>query len=180
MERFRLAAAILAGLSAASADAGEVFVGVAAHDLGISVGRRYEPGVDLVAGGRTEPLARVFGAEVRGHLFASVDTAGGIDFAALGATLRWALGGRFYIAPGIGVALADGPGDKLQRTDDRLYLGSHVLFEPELSLGARLSRRLAVEIAYVHLSHGQLAGEQNPGLDTLGARLVLRLGGSAR
>ena len=157
------------------AAAGEAFVGIAKHgvDLGLVSGR-FEGGTDLVAGARTAPLARVGKAEVRGHAFASVNLNGGTDFVAAGVSLRGALGPNFYIAPGLGVAIHDGAGDKVQQTPDRLYLGSRVLFEPELTLGARLSDRWAAELAYVHLSHGQLAGGQNPGLDTIGVRLVRR------
>jgi hypothetical protein len=51
-----------------------------------------------------------------------------------------------------------------------------VLFEPEMSLGWRADARWAVELSWIHLSHGQLAGRQNPGLGDLGLRAVYRLG----
>ena len=173
----KIAAAALALLAAAPASAGEVFAGITGHDLDIGFGRSYEPGVDAVAGVRSATVARLWGGEVRGHVLFSVNTGDGFNFGALGASLRWPLaGGRFYIAPGLGAAVHDGPGDKYQRTPDRFYPGSRLLFEPELTLGARLSRRFAAELAYVHLSHAQLGGKQNPGLDTIGARLVYRFG----
>ena len=162
---------------AAPAQAGEIFGGVAAHgvDLGLVAGR-YEGGTDLVAGARTAPVARLLRADVRLHALVQVNINGGTDFAAAGASLRWPLGSRAYIAPGLGIAVHDGHGGDFQRRPDRLYLGSRVLFEPELSLGVRLSERWAIEASYVHLSHAQLAGKQNPGLDTIGGRLVYRFG----
>lgn len=157
------------------AAAGEAFAGLALHGRNLGfVTRSYERGVDLVAGVRSAPLARALGAEVRAHGLASINLDGGTDFAAAGASLRWGLGDGFYIQPGLGIAGHDGSNAQFQRRPDRLYLGSRVLFEPELTLGARLSQRWAAEIAYVHLSHAQLAGRQNPGLDTLGVRLVRR------
>ena len=157
---------------------GEVFGGIAAHgvDLGL-VSRSYERGVDLVAGVRSAPVARLGKVEVRLHALGSVNLSGGLDFAAAGAAVRVPLGGGIYVQPGLGIAVHDGPGDRFQRTPDRLYPGSRVLFEPEITAGVRLSRRWAAEIAYVHLSHAQIFGRQNPGLDTIGARLVWRFGG---
>ncbi len=55
-----------------------------------------------------------------------------------------------------------------------------MLFEPELALGYRFSERLAAELAYVHISNGRVIGgsDQNDGMDTVGVRLLYRLGGS--
>ena len=57
----------------------------------------------------------------------------------------------------------------------KIDFGSRVLFEPELGIGAQLSDRLSVEASWVHMSHGQLAGKENPGIDNLGARLNVAL-----
>jgi hypothetical protein len=167
--------------TAAPALAGEVFAGAAAHDidLGITVCCS-EGGADVLVGARTEPFGHVLGAEARGYVQGSVNTSGGLDYATVGVALRWPLSERFYVQPGLGVAVTDGPTEKFQATPDRLYLGSSVLFAPEVSLGWRISERWAAEATYIHLSHAQLAGEQNPGSDQLGARLVYRFGGSAR
>ncbi|WP_367120115.1 acyloxyacyl hydrolase [Sphingomonas sp.] len=50
-----------------------------------------------------------------------------------------------------------------------------MLFEPELGVGMRLAPRLTAEASLVHLSHGQLFGGQNPGIDNVGVRLNLAL-----
>ena len=52
---------------------------------------------------------------------------------------------------------------------------SRLLFEPELGLGARINSRMTLEASWVHISHAQLAGRQNPGIDNIGARLTLGL-----
>jgi hypothetical protein len=51
-----------------------------------------------------------------------------------------------------------------------------VLFEPEVSLGWKATDRFSFELSWVHLSHAQLAGKQNPGLGDFGLRAVYRYG----
>lgn len=58
---------------------------------------------------------------------------------------------------------------------DRLALGSRILFAPELAIGAQVSDRVGVEASWVHFSHGQLFGRQNPGIDNIGLRVNVRL-----
>ena len=62
------------------------------------------------------------------------------------------------------------PGD--QRIELRF---GYFLFEPEFGLGVQASDRLSVEASWVHLSHAQLFSRQNPGIDTIGLRLNLKL-----
>ena len=47
--------------------------------------------------------------------------------------------------------------------------------EPELGIGTQLNRRLSVEASWVHMSHAQIFGKENPGIDNLGVRLNLAL-----
>lgn len=173
-----LAAALIAApLGGASAQ--EAFAGAYVHDarLGITV-CCYEHGADIELGARTAPIGFLHRlGELRLYGLGSVNTAGGVDFAAVGILVRLHLGRRFYIAPGIGGAVQNGDADQFQRRPNHLDLGSRVLFEPELSLGYTFSRRWAAELSYVHLSHAQLAGPQNPGMDDVGARVVYRFGG---
>ena len=175
-----LSAVIAAGALAmvGAAQAGEVFVGAYGHDvnLGITV-CCYEHGLDIELGARTAPLVRLgrFG-DLRLYALGSVNTAGGVDFAAAGAAWRKTIGRRFYVQAGIGGAIQDGDADQFQRRPDHLDLGSRVLFEPEATLGYAWSRRWAAELSYVHLSHAKLGGRQNPGMDDLGARVVYRFG----
>jgi lipid A 3-O-deacylase len=172
------AALIAASACAGAANAAEVFGGVYAHDvnLGISI-CCYEHGADIELGVRSSPLVdfQRFG-NLRLYALGSVNTDGGVDFGALGAAWRVPVGRRFYLQAGLGAAVQDGDADQFQRRPDHLDLGSRVLFEPEGTLGYIWSPRWATEISYVHLSHAQLAGPQNPGMDDLGIRAVYRFG----
>lgn len=197
MMRRTIGRAILAGAAVAWASAcepaaaAEGFLGLYAHDLDdqISIGRSPETGAQVIAGGRTARLDRLrWIGRPQAHLFGAVNTAGGVDYAAAGLSWRVGLGARFYLQPGIGVAAHTGkvdlpdPGEpglsaavRAQRRQDirsHLDLGSRWLFAPELSIGWRANERLAVELSWIHVSHAQLAGPQNPGMSDLGLRLV--------
>ena len=173
---------VVAGLlwsAAPAAGASEAWLGVFGHDLPVGVADCcFEHGADLQPGLRTGPLvaAPPFG-DLRLYALGSANTAGGVPFAAAGAAWRFPIGRTgLYLQPGLGAAVQFGSDAKYQVRPDRLYLGSRVLFEPELSLGWRVDRRWAVEATYLHLSHAQLAGRQNPGLDDVGMRAVYTFG----
>ena len=166
-----LAAALLLASSPAAAD--ELFGGVYAHDVNWVTQSGIEPGVDFELGWRGRKLRFLdpIGGP-RPHAFVSVNSAGATSFAAAG--LSWKIGhGLFYLRPGVGLAVHTGPGGPTTRPD-RIWLGSRVLFEPELAIGARISRRVTAEASWVHLSHAQLFSPQNPGLDTVGIRINWR------
>jgi hypothetical protein len=78
------------------------------------------------------------------------------------------------VVPGLGVAIHNGSAGKFYRTD-KIAFGSRVLFEPEIGIGKRIKDRLSVEASWVHMSHAQLRGRENPGIDNLGIRLNLAL-----
>lgn len=191
----RILIAALAALAVAGpATAGEVFAGVYAHDVddGISYGK-FEEGAQIVFGARTTALDELaFLGKPRVHLLAGVNTAGGTNYVATGLAWRFNINERFYIQPGIGLAIHDGrvnlpspdepgltPEERLKRLRDfqtKLDLGSRVLFEPELSVGWKATRRLSVELSWIHVSHAKLAGDYNPGLGDVGIRLLYRYG----
>ncbi|HLL58872.1 MAG TPA: acyloxyacyl hydrolase, partial [Allosphingosinicella sp.] len=79
-----------------------------------------------------------------------------------------------YARPGIGLGLHDGPVG-VAPGKDRIDLGSRLLFVPEIAMGYQINERFSVEASLVHLSHAQLAGGQNPGIDNVGVRLNYRL-----
>ncbi|MFN9927010.1 MAG: acyloxyacyl hydrolase [Phenylobacterium sp.] len=187
-------AALAVAVFAAPATAGEVFTGVYAHDVddGISFGK-FEDGAQIVTGVRTTALDELkFLGRPRVHLLVGVNTSGGTNYLASGLAWRFALSERLYVQPGIGLAIHDGrvnlpspdepgltPAERLKRLNDfqtTLDLGSRVLFEPELSIGWKATRRLSVEVSWIHLSHGKLAGDYNPGLGDIGLRLLYRYG----
>ena len=174
-------AAVIAAFAMAAGTpvaAAEVFGGVSAHDvnLGIAV-CCYEHGADVQFGLRSNPIVSLNRlGDLRVYAMGSVNTEGGVDFAAAGLAWRLHLSQTIYLQPALGAAVQSGDADQFQRSPNRLDLGSRFLFEPELSAGYRLSPRWALELSYLHLSHAQLAGRQNPGLDDLGLRLVYRPG----
>jgi hypothetical protein len=159
-------------LSATAAVAGEAFVGAYAHDVQVIALGGYENGAQIAAGYRSDPLRslRAVGSP-SAYGFAAANTAGGVNYAAAG--LSWRFGDRLFLRPGVGLAIQDGEVHKFQE-GDTLNLGSRVLAELELGLGWQINPRTSVEGSYVHLSHGQLAGGQNPGLDDVGLRLSVR------
>ncbi|HEV7385083.1 MAG TPA: acyloxyacyl hydrolase, partial [Phenylobacterium sp.] len=159
-------------LCANSAAAGEAFVGAQAHDIHVFGVGGYERGAEISAGYRTSPLSglAVIGAPSL-YGFGAVNTAGGLDYAAGG--LSWRFGDRFYVRPAIGIAVHDGHVGKFQ-VGNQLNLGSRVLAELELGAGFQINPRWSLEGSLVHMSHAQLAGHQNPGIDDVGLRLSYR------
>ncbi len=178
--------------------AGEAFLGVYAHDIhdGISIPYSNERGEEIIGGYRTSPLESLHAiGQPQFHLLGAVNTAGGLAFAAAGLSWRFNLvSDRLYLRPGIGVGVHDGDLDfpspnepgitaaeaarRFQHRAHDLNLGSRVLFEPELALGWRASDRVAFELSWIHMSHAQLAGRQNPGIGDFGLRAVYRFGGT--
>ena len=155
---------------ASPARAGELIAGAFVHDVHTPLTKSgQENGIDLQLGwrgGRIEAL-RFVGAPSP-HVYALVNTNGDTSFASAG--LSWRIGGRVYLRPGIGLAIHNGP-DRDDATADRIWFGSRVLFAPELAAGVRLRDRVAIEAAWLHYSHAQLFGHQNPGIDNFGVRL---------
>src|SRR5688572_33297683 len=160
--------------AAAPARATEIFGGVLAHDIDSPLTRGgREDGADLQLGwrgGRIRPLG--FIGAPSPYAFASLHTGGDTHFAAAG--LSWRIGGRLYVRPGIGLAVHSRDSD-LVVAGLRRDLGSRITFEPEVAVGYQLNPRLAIEAAWVHLSHAQLLSRQNPGMDSIGVRLSYRL-----
>jgi lipid A 3-O-deacylase len=103
-----------------------------------------------------------------------VNTAGKTSYAAVGLSAKF--GRSLYIRPGVGLAIHTGSAEKFQDpTNDKIDFGSRILFEPELGIGTQINDRLSIEASWVHMSHAQLFGRQNPGIDNFGVRLNLGL-----
>jgi hypothetical protein len=167
------AAAAAFALAATPAGASEIFAGLYAHDVKTGLTKSgIEEGVDLELGWRGEKLGflRALGAP-RPHAFVSLNSEGNTHFASAG--ISWKIGRTIYVRPGVGLAVHTGPGSVVPG-DDRIDFGSRILFAPEIGLGANLSEKVSVEASWVHLSHAQLFGGQNPGIDTIGVRLNYR------
>jgi hypothetical protein len=170
---------ILLGLIAAAfatqsgpALAGELFGGLHVHDVKTPLDKSgIEDGVDFSLGYRAGGL---FGTRLQPYLFGALNSAGNTNYAAAGISARFGLGHGWYVRPGVGLAIHDGSAGKYFRTD-KIAFGSRVLFEPEIGIGAKVSRRLSIEASWVHMSHAQLEGKENPGIDNLGFRVNLAL-----
>lgn len=147
--------------------------------------------VDIQLAGRTAPFQMLLKPRLAAKL--QISTAGRTSFASVGAEWRQhVFHGRVYGQIGIGVTVIDGyhftpdpfaPGlsrDEAWRRYDiyrrRTSFGSRVLFNPNASLGVRLDRRWAIELAWEHFSHRQIFSETNPGIDNVGLRIVRALG----
>lgn len=163
-----LAALVLAG----PAQADELWLGVYDHDATISQ-TKFEGGADLKAGWIGERIERFRGiGRPAPHLLVSKSLNGHTDYVAAG--LNWTFGRIWYLRPGIGVAVNNGP-SRAVREGRRVDIGSRVTFEPELAVGWRLDDRFALEASWIHLSHATLLSRQNRGMDSIGVRLLVRI-----
>lgn len=173
MKRFSiLCAAALVAAVPATAHAGEIFGGAYVHDVKLPTNLSgFERGADLQFGYRG---ARIGKTPLQWYAFGALNTAGETSYVATGLAARFGLGNGFYIRPGLGIAVHNGSAGKFYRTD-KIAFGSRVLFEPELGLGKQINYRLSFEASWVHMSHAQLRGRENPGIDNLGFRANLAL-----
>ena len=172
MSKFLTLAALAAATIAAAepAHAGDVFGGVYAHAVNtpLSLDSGTESGIDLQLGYR----GSAFALGLQPYVFGALNTHGDTSYAAIGLSRKF--GDRFFIRPGIGLAIHTGSAAKFQQPD-RIAFGSRILFEPELGVGVRVAPRATIEASWVHMSHAQLFSGQNPGIDNIGARFSLAL-----
>lgn len=158
----------LSTLASAPAQAGELFGGLYVHDVDTPLTRSgIEGGVDVQLGWRG---GRIGSTPLQPYAFAAANTAGETHYAAAGISAKF--GKQLYVRPGVGIAIHTGSSGNFQRTD-KIAFGSRLLFTPELGVGVQLSERASVEASWVHMSHGQLLGGQNPGIDNIGMRINL-------
>lgn len=157
-------------LAAAPAQAGDVFGGLYVHDVKLPTDESgIEGGADVQLGYRFDKIAAT---PLQPYIFGALNTAGQTSYAAVGLSAKFGRG--IYIRPGLGIAIHNGSAGKFFRTD-KIAFGSRVLFEPELGVGTQINDRLSIEASWVHMSHAQLFGHENPGIDNLGVRLNLAL-----
>ncbi len=166
-----LCPALLAALAVpGAARADELFGGFHVHDVKTPLDKSgIEAGLDVSFGWRGDCIGRT---PLQPYAFGALNTAGETSYAAVGLSAKF--GDRLFIRPGLGIALHNGSAANHVRTD-KIAFGSRVLFEPELGLGTRINDRLTVEASWVHMSHAQLFGRENPGIDNLGMRFTLGL-----
>jgi lipid A 3-O-deacylase len=175
----KLAAVLTAAFCAAAVPSGvqaaEIFGGVHVHDVKTPLDDAgIESGADISLGFRGDTIGHLWHGALEPYVFAAVNTAGNTNYGAVGLSAKYSLGGNWYFRPGLGIAVHTGSAGKFFRTD-KIAFGSRVLFEPELGIGTQLSNHVSVEASWVHMSHAQLAGKENPGIDNLGIRLNVAL-----
>ena len=160
----------LAGPSAANA--GEVFGGLYVHDVDTPLSKSgVEGGADMMIGWRG---SRIGPTPLQPYVFGAVNTAGEHSYAAVGLSAKF--GDRLFVRPGAGLAIHSGSARNFEDpANGEIDFGSRILFAPEIAVGARVSRRMTIEASWVHMSHAQLFGRQNPGVDHFGMRLSLGL-----
>jgi hypothetical protein len=165
-----LVACMVAGAS--PAHAGELFGGLYVHDIDSPLTKSgIEKGVDVQLGYRWDRIGKT---ALQPYLFGAVNTAGETHYAVAGISAKF--GKRFYVRPGLGVALHSGDDGSFDDPgDDDVEFGTKVLFAPEIGFGFTLNDRVTIEASLIHLSHGQLFGGQNPGIDNVGVRLNWKL-----
>lgn len=160
-------------VAATPAKAGEVFVGLYAHDVDTPLNLRgFNEGVDLQIGWRGERMRSLAAiGSPSPYAFVGVNSADDVHYAVAG--IGWKLGGRIYVRPGIGLAVHSGPTAPRAPQPAR-GLGSRILFEPELAVGAAIGARVSLEASWMHMSHGGLLDAHNPGIDNVGLRVNYR------
>ena len=162
------AALAVSGMAPATAQAGELFGGLYVHDIDSPItASGFERGLDVQIGWRG---GRIGSTPLQPYVFGALNTAGETNYAAAGISAKF--GRQFYVRPGLGIAVHTGSDDKFLRTD-KIAFGSRVLFEPELAVGVQVNERVSVEASWVHMSHAQLFGRHNPGIDNVGVRVNL-------
>lgn len=170
-----LVAGAIVSLMPSAGQAAEILGGAHIHDVKTPLDESgLESGVDISIGYRAHAIGRLLHGELEPYAFVAVNTSGDTSYGALGLSAKFALGRQWYFRPGAGVAIHTGSAGKYFRTD-KIAFGSRILFEPEIALGTQLSKRVSVEASWVHMSHAQLAGKENPGIDNIGMRANLAL-----
>lgn len=154
-------------ICATPAEAGELFGGVYVHDVDSPLTKSgIEKGADVQLGYRWDRIGKT---PLQPYLFGAVNTSGETHYAVAGVSAKF--GKRFYIRPGVGIALHSGDNQDFEDPgDDDVEFGTNILIAPEVGIGFTISERASVEASLVHLSHAQLFGGQNPGIDNVGIR----------
>jgi lipid A 3-O-deacylase len=167
-----MSALIASAFTATPSRADEIFGGLYVHDVDtpLSLGG-VEDGADVQLGWRGDRIGRT---PLQPYAFASVNSAGNTHYAAVGISAKF--GDAVFIRPGLGLLIHTGSAQNFQDpSDNETEFGSRILFEPEIGIGARIDSRTTIEASWVHLSHAQLFGKQNPGMDNFGVRLSVML-----
>lgn len=148
----------------------EIEFGIASHDLNGEGGR--ETGLDFALVLRGERFDGVFWQKLlspRPHIGVNIHNQ--FKTSSLYAGLTWSVpfGEIWFVSADFGGAVHNG---KLDRTtNDRVALGSRVLFREALEIGVRINERWRAGVRADHMSNADLASP-NDGVTTLGIMLA--------
>lgn len=186
-----LAAAFGAALAAsAEARAGEVHLGVMAHNICVANCKNADkedgPNIEAQVSFDSPSFLRWAGAP-QPYLIASLNTAGATSFAGAGLEWRWEFAEGWALEPGLGYVVHDGElenpfpngtPEAAAFAAEHVQFGSRDLFRTSLALTRDLPGPWEAQLIYEHLSHGQILGEgRNQGIDEIGVRVGYRFGG---
>src|SRR6185369_1226183 len=102
--------ALLATAAATPAQAGELFGGLYIHDVDTPLTKSgVEGGADVQFGYRGGRIGRT---PLQPYVFGALNTAGKTSYAAVGLSAKF--GDRFYVRPGLGIAIHNGSAKKFQ------------------------------------------------------------------
>lgn len=172
MKSQSIAFALAACALPSAAGASEIFGGIYVHDIDTPLTKSgIESGVDLMVGVRGRPIAST---PLQPYAFVAVNSSGETNYGAVGLSAKF--GGKVYVRPGLGLAVHTGSTRNFQdSSNDRIDFGSRILFQPEIAVGTAIGDRVSLEASWVHMSHATLLSRQNPGIDSFGVRLNLKL-----
>lgn len=185
-----VALAFVAGAPASADPLEEFRFGAMAHNICVlDCDNAYKESGVNVAGELvfSSPDLLAWALRPRPYVMASVNTSGDTSYAAVGLTWDFDFAERWSVEPGFGYAIHDGdpldnpfpPSDPSRGPyqETTLFLGSRDLFRTSLALSRDITESWGVQLAYEHLSHGQILGSgRNQGLDELGLRLQYKFG----
>jgi len=181
-----LAAAVMAG-APANARIDEIRFGAVGNirsDHGdIVEGKEEGPNYEFELVGRSPDFLELIGSP-RPYAVASINTDDGVSFGGVGLLWRWEFADGWAFEPGFGYIIHDGEKDNpfpgtspegVAFEAEHQLLGSRDLFRASFGLEREFGRRVAAQLYYEHMSHGQILDEgRNQGLDYVGVRFIYR------
>ncbi len=165
----------VAGLSlfGASAEAGELRVGIAQHDItDRESGRNFQP---------QYVFDQAFFWNLKPYVMASINTDDNLTYGGAGLLKEWVFGNDWFSEVQFGLIAHSGrvdlppPDQFIERQhvlDTEVTYGCEALFEESVSFGRILEGGYRISGYYEHLSHGKILCQngKNEGLDNLGVR----------
>jgi lipid A 3-O-deacylase len=176
--------------AAAASPVAEAHVAVMGHNVRVTdrknANKESGPNVELGLAFQSPALLKPIGAP-KPYVMGSLNVNGNTSFVAVGLQWRADIGGGFAFEPAFGVAwhsaelrnpFPNGDPRATQFSEKNIINSSRDVFHSTLAVSREVTKSTRVQLAYVHLSHGQILGKgRNQGIDQVGLRIVRRFGG---